>query len=280
MKTADAQGKHHHHYHGHHHGHHHHHDEPISQEEAVQSLLVLGQVALNASDYESAVQAYASVLKLEQNETAAYNLGSLYARGLAVRRDYVEAARLFHQAELLGNERAGKLCAKCMFDFVREGIDHKTPADLYAAMAVFVERVYHEATDQKLEAAHGLAAIANTQINKGAYDEAAKVLRAAAEFANDGYAQYYLATLYRAGIGVQRNDLAALYWLDRAADSGAADQAQNDLARMLGSYSKNLSAAEFRETMARLADWCEKGTPDVPACPSKVAHWREMEPSI
>ena len=51
-------------------------------------------------------------------------------------------------------------------------------------------------------------------------DAAAKVFRAAAEFGNDGYAQYYLAVLYNAGSGVEQDDLAALYWLDRAADNG------------------------------------------------------------
>ena len=64
----------------------------MSQEEAVRSLLLLGQVGLSARDYESAIEAYASVLKLEPNETAAYNLGSLYARGLGVRQDFAEAA--------------------------------------------------------------------------------------------------------------------------------------------------------------------------------------------
>ena len=72
--------------HPHGHGHHdHHHDEPIGPEEAVRSLLLLGQTALDAGDFESAVIAYESVLKIEQDETALINLGSLYARGLGRR---------------------------------------------------------------------------------------------------------------------------------------------------------------------------------------------------
>lgn len=172
----------------------------MSAEEAVRSLLILGQVALDAGDYESATEAFASVLTIEPNEVALYNLGSFYARGLGVRKDFMEAARLFHQAELLGNGRAGKLCGKCMLDYLSEGIEGKSPADLYAAMAVFVSRVYPEATDQKLEVNNGLLAVAVTYLNKGNYAEAAKVLRAAAEFGNDETAQSYLAALESAGI--------------------------------------------------------------------------------
>lgn len=175
--------------------HHHHHDEPMSPEEAVRSLLILGQVALDAGDYESATEAFASILHIEPNEVAYYNLGSFRARGLGAKQDFVEAARLFHQAELLGNERAGKLCAKCMLDYIQDGFEGKSPADLYAAMAVFVSRVYPEAEDPKLEVNHGLLAIANTFLNKGSYAEAAKVLHAAADFGNDEYAPYYLAAI-------------------------------------------------------------------------------------
>ena len=266
-----------HHGHHHHHGHgSHHHDEPMSQEDALRSLLLLGQVALNARDYESAVEAYASALQIETNENACYNLGSLYARGLGARRDFMEAARLFHQAELLGNVQAGKLCGKCMFDYINESLDAKKPADLYAELAVFVAKVYPEATDHRLEVDRGLFAIASTHYNKGAYAEAAKVFRAAAEFANDGYAQYYLAALYGAGNGVQENKLAALYWLDCAVDNGAADMALEDRDGMLAAYRQALSPAEFREAMETLADWCETGTPDVPANPTKAAFWREV----
>jgi TPR repeat protein len=264
-----------HHHHGHDHASHHH-EEPISKEEAVQSLLTLGQVATDAGDFESAVEAFASILKLEPNEAAFYNLGSFHARGLGVRQDFVEAARLFHQAELLGNERAGKLCAKCMFDYLLEGLDKRRPADLYAEMAVFVTRVYPEASDQHKEVNSGLFAVASTLANRGSYAEAAKVFRAAAEFGNDGRAQYYLAVLYNSGAGLQENDLAALYWLDCAVDNGAVELALVDRDGMLAAYRQSLSANEFQEMMAALADWCESGTPDVPVDPEKAARWREL----
>ena len=248
----------------------------MSPQEAVSSLLVLGQVALDAGDYESATEAYASVLKLEPNETAFYNLGSFRAQGLGGRRDYLEAARLFHQAELLGNERAGKLCGKCMFDFINDGFGGKTPTDLYAAMGVFVSCVYPEATDQRFEANRGLFAVASTYYAKEEYAKAAKVFRAAAEYGNDGYSQYYLAVLYDAGAGVQKNGLAALYWLDCAVDNGAADMALADRDGLLSACRQGLSAPEFRKMMSMLSDWCELGSPDVPANPAKAVYWREQ----
>lgn len=169
--------------------------EPMSQEEAVKALLLLGQTALSNRDYESAVEAYASILKLEPNVTAFYNLGSLYARGFGVKRDYVEAARLLHQAELLGNDRAGKLCGRCMFDYIYEGLEAKTAADVYASMAVFVSRVYLEAANQKAEVCNGLLAIAGTLLSRGELAQGTKVFSAAAEFGDDERAQRYLAML-------------------------------------------------------------------------------------
>ena len=230
----------------------HHHDEPMGPEEAVRSLLLLGQVALDARDYESAMEAFASILKIEQNEVALYNLGSFYARGLGVKRDYMEAARLFHQAELMGNERAGKLCGKCMYDYAREGLAGKEPVDVYAAMAVYVSRVYPEAADQKLETNHGLVAVASTLLSRGDYSGAAKVFRAAAEFGDDGYAQYYLGLLYNAGAGLPHDDLAALHWLELAAGNGVED-ATTSRNGILDAYRQALSDQEFQELMAQLS---------------------------
>ena len=282
MSSEDTQGMHREdeHAHGHVHteqgSHHHaHHEGPITQEEAVHSLLLLGQVAFDAGDYESAAEAYASLLKLEQNETALYNLASFHARGVGVRRDFMEAARLFHQAELMGNSRAGMLCAKCLFDFINTGIGAKRPMDLFTAMVVFVARVYPEAADASREVAHGLSAIANTYYSKGAYAEAAKAFRAAAEFADDGSAQYYLGTLYCDGVGVPQSNLAALYWFDRAIDNDAGHLALAARDEILDAYRSSHSASEFDDVMAQLIDWCEQGTSDIPADPERAARWRE-----
>lgn len=262
--------------HEHHHHHDHDHDEPMTSEEAVRSLLLLGQVALRENDFPAAADAYASALAIEPNMTAAFNLGSLYARGLGVRKNFMEAARLFHQAELLGNEQAGKLCGKCMLDFIGEGLDAKTPMDVYAAMSVFASRVYPEAADPASEVETGLFAIASTYFQGGDYVRAARVFRASAEFCNDGLAQYYLGELYNAGAGVEQSSLAALYWFDCAVDNGAADVALEGRDVLLDALRHDLAEAEFREAIAMLADWCETGSPDVAVNRAKADRWRAL----
>lgn len=178
------------------HSHSHSHDEKqMSPEDVTKSLLYLGEVALAARDYESAATAYASVLQLGPDVTALYNLGSFYARGLGVPQDYTEGARLFHQAELLGSERAGMLCRKCMLDHVNADLGCKSPAETYATMAVFVSKVYPEIADQKSAACSGLVAVALTNQSKGDDSAAEKVFRAAAEFGGDETAKQYLADI-------------------------------------------------------------------------------------
>lgn len=248
----------------------------MTPEEAVRSLLILGQMALDANDYEAAIDAYASALKIGPNETASLSLGSLYARGLGVHKNYLEAAKLFHQAELLGNVMAGKLCGKCMYDYIHQGFDGRRPADLYAAMTVFVTMVYPEAENGGQEIASGLFAIASAHLSKEELTEAAKVFRAGAEFANDGFAQYYLGLLYNAGAGVQKNDLAALYWLDRAFDNGAGDIAAEERDNVLEALRQALPDEEFSASMETLAGWCEEGSPDVPADHDKAKRWRDL----
>ena len=147
-------------------------------------------------------------------------------------------------------------------------------------MAVFVSRVYPEASDQKAEVDRGLIALAGTLYNRGEYPAAAKAFRAAAEFGNDGYAQHYLAVLYSAGTGVTQSDLATLYWLDRAVESGAADVALEERDGMIDAYRQTLSPADFRATMGQLAGWCEDGTPDVPVSPACAARWRALAAGI
>ena len=123
---------------------------------------------------------------------------------------------------------------------------------------------------------HGLFAIAATHYNNGEFAEAAKVFRAGAEFAGDGLAQYYLAMLYDAGSGGEQSDLAALYWLDRAVDSGSADMALEYRDGILDAYRQSLPEGEFRQVIKRLAAWCDQSTADIPADPDKAQRWREI----
>lgn len=102
--------------------------------------------------------------------------------------------------------------------------------------------------------------------------EAAKLFRSAAEFGNDGYAQNFLAVLYNIGSGVGKNDLAALYWFDRATDNGV-EVSKKDRDGIFNAYRNSNSPEEFDSLMQTLSDWCKTGTADIPRDAKKAAYW-------
>ena len=242
----------------------------------IDMMVMMADMAMDRGDYAAAADQYKNILKLEPNETAQYNLGSLYAQGKGVEQDFMEGAYWFRQAELGGDEQAGKLCLKCSLDFTHQNFDQKSPEQLYTDMVRFVKHVYPEIANADLEVCRKLYAIAGNHFNKKEYAAAAKLFRAAAEFGEDGYSQNYLAVLYNAGAGVEKNDLAALYWFDKAVDNGAADIALKDRDGILNAYKTNFSPAEFFEEMMKLSGWCSIGSEDVPKNAAKAAYWREI----
>src|SRR5699024_8917062 len=138
----------------------------------------------------------------------------------------------------------------------------------------FIARVYaEEVTEDRI--GRELGALGVHYLNKKEYPKAVKLLRAAAEFCNNGQAQNMLGVLYHAGTGVYQNDLISLYWFDRAADHGLS-KAKTDRDGILNAYRSSLSAEEFSEYMERVAYWCQMGTQDIPKTPGKASVWRSI----
>ena len=102
------------------------------------------------------------------------------------------------------------------------------------------------------------------------------MFRAAAEFSSYGYSQNCLAVLYNVGAGLEKNDLASLYWFDKAVDNGAADVAKKDRDGILNAYKTNLTPREFYEEMMKLSGWCNIGSEAVPKDAAKAAYWRAI----
>jgi len=151
---------------------------------------------------------------------------------------------------------------KCELDYICQNIEKKSYVELYERMKQFVTRAYPEdATEAHI--GRELSTIGLHLINKKEYAEAVKLLRAAAEFCNDGQAQNYLGVLYNAGIGVEKNDLISLYWFDRATDNNF-EAAKPDRDGLFNAYRDTLSEEEFVEYMKLIAHWCEVGTEDIP----------------
>ena len=248
----------------------------LGSKDIINMMVMTAEMAMNDGNYEQAVENYRNILRLEPNETAQYNLGSLYAQGKGIKQDFMEGAYWFRQAELSGDEQAGKLCLKCSVDYTNHNLDRKNAEQLYTDMVKFIRHVFPEIADVNLEVCRKLYAIAGNHFNNKNYVAAAKLFRAAAEFGHDGYSQNYLAVLYNAGAGVEKNDLASLYWFDKAVDNGAADVAQKDRDGMLNAYKKNFTPSEFYEAMMDLVGWCSVGSKDVPKDADKAAFWREI----
>lgn len=240
----------------------------------IETMLMAASVSIERGDYHQAVETYKNILQLEPNETAQYNLGTLYAQGRGVKKDFKEAAYWFNQVRITGDEQAGKLCMKCMMDFIHQGFEHKTAEKIYFDMMRFVKFIWpHE--NFEIEVNRNLYAMAGNHFNKEEYAEASKLFRAAAEFGNDGNSQNALAVLYNTGAGIEKNDLASLYWFDKAVDN-AIEEARTDRDGILNAYRINYPPAEFYEQMMILSGWCSIGSEDVPKDADKAGYWREI----
>ena len=246
----------------------------MGSKDVINSMVMIADVMMQQEDYGQAADMYRRILELEPNDVAMYNYGTLHAQGKGVRRNFLEGGYWFRQAELAGDEKAGLLCQKCMLDFVHEDFDCKTSEDLYYRTLRFMKAVF-PGSEIALEVCRHLYAYAGNHYKKGEFEAAAKFFRAAAAFGNDGYSQYELAVLYNDGKGVEKNDLAALYWFDKAVDNGAAAVAQKHRNRILNAY-KNLAVTDFFEEMMKLSTWCRMGNADIPKDAKKAAYWREF----
>ena len=69
---------------------------------------------------------------------------------------------------------------------------------------------------------------------------------------------------------MEKNDLTALYWFDRAVDRQIVP-AMPDRDGILNAYRKNLSRAGFFEQMNLLGGYCAIGTEDIPRDTAKAA---------
>lgn len=246
----------------------------LKSQDVIKIMLATADACLEDGKLERAFDTYRQIVQMCPDVTAQYNLGSLYARGLGTTQDFVEGAYWFHQASQSGDEQAGKLQAKCMLDYISQGLTDKSSREIYEEMNRFVTHVFPKENHQTV-AGENLYEIGVHYLNKKDYVSAAKLLRAAAEFCDSGQAQNYLGVLYNAGLGVEKNDLVALYWLDRATDHHIT-AAKTDRDGMFNAYKNNFSPTEFWEQMQILARWCSVGTGDIPKDAEKAEYWRSQ----
>lgn len=240
-------------------------------EKMIQHMLAEAEMYLDSGMPERAFGAYRHIVELTPNVTAQYNLGSLYAQGKGTERDFLQAAYWFRQAALSGDASAEKLLTKSTMDYLEQDLSRITPYELHQKMQRYTQLLYPKENGNR--AAETLYALAGHHFNKKEYAGAAKLFRAAAEYYNHGEAQNYLAVLYNAGAGLEQNDLAALYWFDRAADNGV-EASKKDRDGILNAYFTNNSPKEFFDIMETLVKTCVNGTSDIPQDNEKAQYWR------
>lgn len=244
-----------------------------------ENLLAAANALYGEGEYERAFEMYKLINEQDDNSDAQYNYATLFALGKGTQRDFRQASYWFHRAELNGDSNAERMRQKTMLDYVHEGFSEKTAKDLFEEMLDYCRYLYPR-EDSMLLAVRNLYALGGHHFNNKEYAQAAKLFRSAAEFGNDGYSQNYLAVLYNLGAGVEQDDLAALYWFDRAADNGI-EEAVRDRNGIFLAYKSNNSEMEFAGIMEKLAEYCARGTGAIPQDADKVNYWRDrMNPDV
>ena len=235
-------------------------------------LLANADIAITQENFEYAVQNIINILKLLPIAKAKSTLANLYSQGKGIEQNFKEASYWFHQAELSGDEHAEKLCWKNTIDFINKDFELKNPEQLYWDMFSFVKFVYPE-EDAKLRTNRNLYTIAEYYFKEKKYELAVKLFRAAAEFGDDGLSQNYISIMYRDALGIERNDLASLYWIDKASDNGI-DIANEERIKQLEAYVINCTDEDFYKIMILLSNWCLFGCSYVPRDAKKANQWR------
>lgn len=231
---------------------------------------------LEEKNYGSAFDLFKLVAENTDNSKAQYNLGSMYAQGLGTEQDFVEAAYWFNKAYKKGEEGANKLTMKCLLDYANIVLRSETEKGIYEKLSAFAKRVYNAENYRTIVRKNLLELSLYYFNNKKDYAMAAKLFRAGAEYENDAMCQNYLAVLYNAGAGVEKNDLASLYWFDKASEQGVA-AAKNDRDGMFNAYINNLGKQETAEQLRMLVDWCTTGIDEsVPLDEIKANYWRDI----
>lgn len=248
-------------------------DEKVpSSEKVIQHMLVNAERCLESNMPENAFETYRQIVELAPNATAQYNLGSLYAQGKGTDQDFLQAAYWFRQAVVNGAASAEKLLSKSTVDYLDQDLSEITSYELYQKMQRYILFLYPKEDGNSI-AAKTLYGLAGHHFNKKEYAEAAKLFRTAGEYYNHGESQNYLAVLYNSGAGLEKDDLAALYWFDRAADNGV-EISKKDRDGILNAYLQNFSPEEFFDIMETLARACINSTVDIPRDNEKAEYWR------
>ena len=257
----------------------------ISAQSVIAVMLANAEACLNEGKPDRAFKTYNDILEMQpENSKAQYNLGTLYALGRGTEQDFLKSAKYFSLVASKGDLKAKKMCEKSTLYYVNQNLASETPYDVYQKMLTYAAVIYpqssnNETASQKNIASEKLFAVGSYYLNQKRYGEALKLFRASGEYGNYGKSQNYLAVLYNAGAGTEKNDMAALYWFDRASDN-RVQEAQKDREGILNAYRNNNSPEVFSETIEQIVKECSNGSKDIPRDDKKAEYWRSQKEQI
>ena len=242
-------------------------------------MLKLAEITILKGDYEAAFKLYQTIVEMEQNADAQYNLGNLYAMGKGTDRDFLQAAYWFYQAELNGEAEAKRLCKKSTVDYLQQDLENATPSELYQKMQRYATLLYPRKVSIGV-ILENLYSLGLSHVKNGEYAQAAKFVRAAAESCNYGAAQNLLGMMYLEGKGVEKDELSALYWFDRAADSSTKENdikiAKEKRDKVLDALIHSYPPEEFYDIMDQLIKACVHGSANIPQDNEKAKYWKDV----
>lgn len=225
-------------------------------------------------DPEGAFETYRKIVELGEHPKAMFSLGELYEEGRGVEQDYLQAAYWFTLAEALGNMSTEQQVNRCTRKYMEQNLEDATPLDLYLRAQRY-STLLSPREDGSDIMRNYMCHLAVPHLKNGEYAQAAKFLRTAAEYYNQGDAQCQLGALYSDGNGVKQNDLAAMYWFDRAADNGVQWAKEHRDHVLHECYvAANGDTMAFLDQVGKLCTMCVRGDADVPQDYNKAQYWR------
>lgn len=177
-----------------------------------------GVEAMDAGDMAGAIEAFRESAE-NGVAIAQYNLGVLYFSGRGVEQDYREAYRWTHMAAEQGFANAQANLGTLYYNDlgVSEGIEAYWPISFF--------------------------------LRSSRLQEAARWYQAAAN-QDHGQAQYFLATLYQAGSGVERNLVKAYQWAKLAIDNEVAEAEE-----LMAQLEESMTQAQRMTAESDYATW-------------------------
>lgn len=262
-----------------------------SIEDMNASMKMLANMALGSDppNYERAFTHFKMAAEEGNDAEAQYNLATFYATGRGTEKNFLLAAYWYNKAFEQGDPEAEKRKTRATWDYFNGNIDQWNEQEFfeeavgYQYLLYGKENAVDEATDQIEDMAD------NYHLNHKDYPHSLKCYRTMAEFGNSSRGMFNLGINLLRGYGTERNDLAALYWFDKAADlsNEQAKQYRDGIvdAYMLQQNNGPIEAAvtipgkmkmefEAKSVFDVLSLWCKFGSDGVMLDEEKSKYWK------